>query len=101
MGQIDTITQYVLALVPAVTALMGMAVIVGVGIGKIKKALSGNIESVERLGSRHKEIEKQNAELKRQNIELKRENAEIKKAFTAFCNKIEIIDTIKAVNKKE
>ena len=100
MGQIDTITQYVLAIVPAVTALMGMIVVVGVGIGNIKKALNGNVEKVERIGSRSKAIETANAELKRQNIELKRENAELKKALTDFCNKIEIIDTIKAVNKK-
>lgn len=101
MEQIDTITQYILAIVPAVTSLMGMIVTIGVGIGLIKKALNGNIERVEKIGSRSKAIETANAELKRQNIELKRENAELKKAFTNFCNKIEVIDTIKAVNKKE
>ena len=100
MAQIDTITQYILALTPAVAALVGMAVIVSIGIGNIKKALNVNVESVEKIGSRTKAIEAQNAELKRQNIELKRENAELKKAFTNFCNKIEVIDTIKAVNKK-
>ena len=101
MGQIDTITQYVLAIVPAVTALMGMVVVIGVGIGKIKQALKGNIESVEKIGNETNEIKRQNIELKRQNIELKRENAELKKTFTDFCNKIDLIDTIKAVNKKE
>ena len=101
MNQIDTITQYVLAIVPAVTALMGMIVVIGVGIGKIKNALKGNIESVEKLGEETQNIKRENAELKRQNIELKRENAEIKKTFTDFCKKIEVIDTIKAVNKKE
>lgn len=101
MGQIDTITQYVLAIVPAVTALMGMIVVIGVGIGKIKSALKGNIESVEKIGDESKAIKTQNVELKRQNIELKKENAELKKAFADFCNKIDIIDTIKAVNKKE
>jgi hypothetical protein len=101
MGQIDTITQYVLALVPAVTALMGMIVVVGVGIGKIKNALKGNIESVEKIGDEYRAIKAQNIEIKRQNIELKRQNEELKKAFTNLCNKIEVIDTIKAVNKKE
>ena len=101
MQTIDTITQYILALTPAVAALVGMVVVVSVGIGNIKKALNVNVERVERIGSRSKEIQTQNAELKRQNIELKRENAELKKALTDFCNKIEIIDTIKAVNKKE
>ena len=101
MGQIDTITQYVLAIVPAVTALMGMVVVIGVGIGKIKQALKGNIESVEKIGSETREIKRQNIELKRQNIELKNENAELKKTLNDFCKKIEVIDTIKAVNKKE
>lgn len=101
MGQIDTITQYVLAIVPAVTALMGMIVVIGVGIGKIKNALKGNIESVEKIGDEYKAIKTQNIEIKRQNIELKRQNEELKKAFTNLCNKIEVIDTIKAVNKKE
>ena len=89
---LDIITQYILALVPAVSALMGMAVIVGVGIGKIKKALSGNEEKVERISSRTKTIEEQN-------IELKRENRELKKALVELNKKIDIIDTIKAVKK--
>ena len=89
---LDIITQYILALVPAVSAIMGMAVIVGVGIGKIKKALSGNEEKVERISSRTKAIEEQN-------IELKRENRELKKALVELNKKIDIIDTIKAVKK--
>ena len=101
MGQIDTITQYVLAIVPAVSALMGMIVVIGVGICKIKQALKGNIESVEKIGNETNEVKRQNVELKRQNIELKKENAELKKTLTDFCNKIDLIDTIKAVNKKE
>ena len=89
---LDIITQYILALVPAVSAIMGMAVIVGVGIGKIKKALTGNEEKVERISSRTKAVEEQN-------IELKRENRELKKALVELNKKIDIIDTIKAVKK--
>ena len=100
MGQIDAITQYILALTPAITAIVAMAVTIAVGVGQIKKALGSNVESIERIGNKSKAIETQNIELKRQNIELKRENAELKKALTDFCNKIDIIDTIKAVNKK-
>lgn len=90
---LDIITQYILALVPAVSAIMGMAVIVGVGIGKIKKALTGNEEKVERISSRTKAVEEQN-------IELKRENRELKKALVELNKKIDIIDTIKAVKKE-
>lgn len=89
---LDIITQYILALVPAVSAIMGMVVVIGVGIGKIKKALSGNIEEVEKISSRTREVEKQNLELKKQNIELK-------KALVELSKKIDIIDTIKAVKK--
>lgn len=93
VGTIDAITQYILALVPSVTALVGMAVVVGVGIAKIKKALAGSEEKVEGISSRTKEIE-------RQNIELKRENIELKKAIVELNKKIDIIDTIKAVRKE-
>lgn len=89
---LDIITQYILALVPAVSAIMGMVVVIGVGIGKIKAALKGNIESVEKISSRTREVEKQNLELKKQNIELK-------KALVDLNKKIDIIDTIKAVKK--
>ena len=101
MNQIDAITQYIVSLAPAVSAVIAVAVAVAVGIAQIKNALAGNIVSIERIGSRYKQIEEQNIELKKQNIELKRENAELKKTLTAFCNKIEIIDTIKAVNKEK
>ena len=91
---IDTITQYILAIVPAVTAVMSMIVVIGVGIGKIKKALAGNEEKVEKISSRTKEIEKQNFEIKKENIELK-------KALVELNKKIDIIDTIKAVKKED
>lgn len=91
---IDTITQYILAIVPAVTAIMGMVVVIGVGIGKIKKALAGSEEKVERISSRTKEIEKQNVELAKQNIELKKTLVELNK-------KIDIIDTIKVIKKED
>lgn len=95
---IDTITQYILAIVPAVTAIMGMIVVVGVGIAKIKNALGGNemkIESISRTQStRIKTIEEQN-------IAIKKENIELKKALVELNKKIDIIDTIKAVKKED
>lgn len=90
---IDAITQYILAIVPAVTAIMGMVVVVGVGIAKIKNALAGNEAKVERISSKTKAIEQQNLELKKQNFELK-------KALVELNKKIDIIDTIKAVRKE-
>ena len=94
---IDAITQYILAIVPAVTAIMGMVVIVGVGIAKIKNALGGNEVKIENMSRA------QNARMKaieEQNIELKKENVELKKTLTELNRKIDIIDTIKAVKKE-
>lgn len=93
MSQIDTITQYILAIVPAVTAIMGMVVVIGVGIGKIKKALSSSEMKIERISSHTRAVEQQN-------IELKKENKELKQALVELNKKIDIIDTIKAVRKE-
>lgn len=90
---IDEITQYILAIVPAVTALVGMIVTIGVGIGAIRKANNITSEKVERLSENQKAFIEQNRELKK-------ENAELKKALIDLNKKIDIIDTIKAVNKE-
>ena len=104
MGTIDTITQYILALTPAVTALVSMIVVVAVGIGQVKKAVAGSEERVERIASRHKEYQKQmeadRTVFIRQLDELAKENRELKKAFIELNKKIDIIDTIKAVERK-
>lgn len=91
---IDEITQYILAIVPAVTALVGMIVTIGVGIGAIRKANNITSEKVERLTNSHKALVDQNADLRRENLELRKTLIELNR-------KIEIIDTIKAVNKGE
>ena len=70
---IDAITQYILAIVPAVTAVIGMIVTLGVGIGKIKQANKKTEKTVEELSegekllrSQLKAVNKENAELKKQ-----------------------------------
>ena len=68
---------------------------------RLKGIKYGFLRKFKGIEAANAEIKRENAEIKRQNIELKRENAELKRAFTDFCNKIEVIDTIKAVNKKE
>ena len=97
VGTIDAITAYILAIVPAVTAIVGMVVVAGVGIAKIKNALNGNVETVEKMSksqsNRIKAVEEQN-------LELKKENKELKHALVELNRKIDIIDTIKAVKKE-
>lgn len=94
---IDAITQYILSLTPAVTALIGVIVVIAVGVGKVKNALKDNGEVVERTSSRSsKAIDS----LIEQNRELKKENIELKKALIELNKKLDIIDTIKAVNKE-
>ena len=91
---IDEITQYILAIVPAVTALVGMIVTIGVGIGTIRKANSQTVDEVKTISSRNKALIEQNTEIQKENLELK-------KAIVELNRKIEIIDTIKAVNREK
>lgn len=70
---LDVITQYILALVPAVTALVGMAVCVGVGVGKIRKANRDTVDSIDRVSKKSQSLESQLADVHRENIELKKQ----------------------------
>lgn len=81
---LDIITQYILALVPAVSALMGMAVIVGVGIAKIKNALANSDSKVDELSNRNKALIDQNSEMRK-------ENKELRKALIDLNKKIDVI----------
>lgn len=70
---LDVITQYILALVPAVTALVGMAVCVGVGVGKIRKANRDTVDSIDRVSKKSQSLESQLADVHRENVELKKQ----------------------------
>lgn len=94
---IDAITQYILSLTPAVTALIGVIVVIAVGVGKVKNALKDNGETVERTSSRSSRALES---IVQQNEELRKENRELKKALIELNKKIDIIDTIKAVERK-
>lgn len=74
---IDVITQYVLAIVPAFTAVVGMIVTLGVGIGKIKKANSETTSKVTELSETDKALKKQLKEVHRENAELKKQLNEV------------------------
>lgn len=94
---INAITEYILSITPAISALVAVIVVVAVGVGKVKNALKDNGEVVERTHSRSsKAIEA----IVEQNKELKKQNIELKKALVELNKKIEIIDTIKAVEKE-
>lgn len=85
---IDIITQYILAIVPAVTAIMGMIVCVGVGIGKIKKA---NRDTAEQVGN----LSRDNRELKKQMSAILEENVLLKRSLNELNRKLENIKVIK------
>lgn len=70
---IDVITQYILSLVPAVTALVGMVVCVGVGVGKIRRANRDTVESIDAVGKRSENLENQLANVQHENAELKKQ----------------------------
>ena len=81
---LDAITQYILALVPAVTALTGMAVMIGVGIGKIKRSVGSVDSSLDTIKSQSKFLEAQLGAVQK-------ENAELKKQMTKLMKKVEHI----------
>lgn len=70
--EIDAITQFILAIVPAFTAVVGMITTLGVAIGKIKKANKETTELVQ-------DTNKANVELRHQLNAVMKENAELKK----------------------
>lgn len=74
---IDIITQYILAIVPAFTAVVGMVVTLGVGIGKIKKANKETSDKVEEVSHSDKMLKKQLTEVHRENVELKKQLNEV------------------------
>lgn len=69
--EIDIITQYILAIVPAFTAVVGMVTTLGVAIGKIKKA---NKDATAEIKEAHTETVALRKELK----ETMQENKELK-----------------------
>lgn len=74
---IDIITQYILAIVPAFTAVVGMIVTLGVGIGKIKKANSETTTQVRELSDTDKELKRELKHVHQENAELKQQLAEV------------------------
>ena len=79
---IDIITQYILAIVPAFTAVVGMITTLGVAISKIKKANKETSTQVE-------ELSKNDRALKKQLVETQKENAELKKNFNKVLAKMD------------
>lgn len=91
---IDIITQYLLAIVPAFTAVVGMVVTLGVGIGKIKKANKETTDTV-------KEVSAESRALAKQNRELKKENKELKESLNKITARMEHMYYIEEKPKKE
>lgn len=68
----DIISQYILSLVPSVTAIVGMIVFIGVGIGKIRKANEKTVKTISEVDKRSKDLEQKLIEVTKENIELKK-----------------------------
>lgn len=85
---IDIITQYILTLTPAVTAIISVIVALGVGIGKIKKA---NKETVEEVKATNKELKARQSKIEETNLNLAQENITLKKDLRQLMAKIQHI----------
>ena len=93
---IDLITQYIVAIGPAVTALIGVIVTIAVGVGAVKKAINGSDVKIESVSKRDREIikklEETNAALIKDNKEVRAQNRELKQALITLNEKITIAD---------
>ena len=86
---LDIITQYILAIVPAFTAVVGMVVTLGVGIGKIKKANRETSNTVMEISNDNKELKEEIKSLVKQNRDLKKENMDLKKSLDKVSTRME------------
>lgn len=86
---LDIITQYILAIVPAFTAVVGMVVTLGVGIGKIKKANKETTDTVLEVSEESRSLKGELSDLAKQNRELKKENKELKESLDKVTAKME------------
>lgn len=68
---LDAITQYVLALVPAFTAVVGMITTLGIAIAKIKNACKDATKEIREAHEENKAMRRENRELMKENRELK------------------------------
>lgn len=98
---LDAITQYILALVPAVTALVGMAVCVGVGVGKIKRANRDTVDSIDRASKKTQTLEEQLQEVHNENVQIKKENVYLKKQLNEVMARMKHMYFVENDNSKE
>lgn len=74
---LDAITQYILTIVPSVTAIVGMIVFIGVGVGRVKSANKGTQSDVKKLTKQIESLESKLEDVTSENVILKRENRKI------------------------
>ena len=84
--ELDLITQYVLALAPAITSIISMVVALGVGIGHIRKATNLTVSEVK---ENSKAMSERQSSLEAQLSAVHRENAELKKNLNRVMKKLE------------
>lgn len=79
---IETITNYIISLVPAVTAVAGMLSVMGIAIAKVKKAHNEATTEI-------KETHKENVELRRELADVVKENKELKQSIKKITARME------------
>ena len=79
---IETITNYIISLVPAVTAVAGMLSVMGIAIAKVRKA---HREATNEIKETHKE----NVELRRELADVVKENKELKQSIKKITARME------------
>ena len=96
--ELDVITQYILAIVPAFTAVVGMVVTLGVGIAKIKKANNDTIDTVD---ASNQKVCKHTESLESQLAAVHKENVELKKQLRKAMAKLDHVHIVDIEDKEE
>lgn len=82
MNNIDTITQYVLSITPAATAVISTIVVLFVGIAKIKTAFSETDRSNKQVLREVREMSEENRDLRKALAAQMRQNAKLEKKLS-------------------
>lgn len=101
--EISEIYAIIISAAPAITAVIGIIVALGVGIGNIKKANKDTVDTakqahrdtIDMVSEQNAKIIENVAQIAQKNEELQRENEELKKdlrAMVAKLNHVHIID---------
>ena len=100
--EISSITALIMSIAPAVTAVIGIIVALGVGIGNIKKANQDTVntakkahkDTIDMLAEQNAKLMENVSQIAQNNVELVRENEELKRHLRKIAAKLDHVHII-------